>query len=135
MKYPSLTYRTALHWAAKRGRKDVIEVLLDHGADSEVLTEKGETALTLALTPEIRQLLGGGEMNGSVNDSSLPIMPNYIKVPSLHNKDYSHTSNGTLPRRQAPQETVDGKDLFVVLWTKLIAFFTGNVCQLCPFIC
>lgn len=98
---------TALHWAAKRGRKEVVEILLDHGADTSILTEKGESALSLALNPEIRQLLGGGEMNGSVNDSSLPIMPNYIKMPPIHNKEYSHSTNGTLPRRQAPQENVD----------------------------
>lgn len=99
---------TALHWAAKRGRKEIVEILLDHGADASVLTEKGETASSLALTTEIKQLLGGGEMNGNINESSLPIMPNYIKMPPLHSKEYNHTSNGSLPRRQAQtQDSVD----------------------------
>ena len=51
--------RSPLHWAAKRGHEKVTHFLLDQGADSELTTVKGETALQLAKTPEIRKLLGG----------------------------------------------------------------------------
>ena len=83
--------------------------MLDHGADTSLLTEKGEIAASLASTADIRQLLGEGDMNGSVNEQSLPIMPNYIKMPVIHSKEFTHTSNGTLPRRTTqPQENSDG---------------------------
>jgi ankyrin repeat protein len=39
---------TSLHWAAFKGRVEVAQVLLDHGANAKLETEKGETALNLA---------------------------------------------------------------------------------------
>lgn len=83
--------------------------MLDHGADPTIVTENGETPLNLASNPDIRELLGG-DMNGTANESTLPITPNYIKNPPLNTKeDYSHWGNGSLHRRQPPtQDTVEG---------------------------
>lgn len=70
---------TALHWAAKRGQKDVVSYLLKHGADKKLLTSKEETPLALATKPEVRILLGG-EPGVTINTAiDLPIVPNYIK--------------------------------------------------------
>jgi len=88
---------TSLHWAAKRGHIEIVKLLLYSGADSKILTEKGETAAQLATHPEVRGILGG-DMNGETSESSLPITPNYIKNPPLNAKvDYI---NGIINRRQ-----------------------------------
>ncbi|XP_073996847.1 ankyrin repeat domain-containing protein 40-like isoform X2 [Rhodnius prolixus] len=99
---------TALHWASRRSWKEIVRLLLDHGADPTIVTENGETPLNLASNPDIRELLGG-DMNGTANESTLPITPNYIKNPPLNTKeDYSHWGNGSLHRRQPPtQDTVE----------------------------
>lgn len=74
-----IIFRTALHWAAKRGQKDVVSYLLKHGADKKLLTSKEETPLALATKPEVRILLGG-EPGVTINTAiDLPIVPNYIK--------------------------------------------------------
>ena len=39
---------TVLHAAAYFGNKDVVKLLLNHGADPKALNNKGENALTLA---------------------------------------------------------------------------------------
>ena len=39
---------TALHWAAARGRLDVVALLIDHGADASSADADGETALDVA---------------------------------------------------------------------------------------
>ena len=41
---------TPLHYAAQHGHLTAVEVLLDHGADSEAVSSKGETALHCAVT-------------------------------------------------------------------------------------
>ena len=51
--------RTALHWASKRGHASMVAFLLQHGADKNLETMKGETALALAQDPKVRMLLGG----------------------------------------------------------------------------
>jgi ankyrin repeat protein len=52
---------TALHWAAKEGRLDVVETLIRNGADVNVETDYGATALWLCASssdnPEIARLL------------------------------------------------------------------------------
>ncbi|XP_008473369.1 ankyrin repeat domain-containing protein 40-like [Diaphorina citri] len=73
---------TALHWAAKRGQKDIVSYLLKHGADKSLLTSKEETPLALATKPEVRILLGG-EPGVTINTADLPIVPNYIKNEPL----------------------------------------------------
>jgi Ankyrin repeat. len=71
-----------LHWAAKRGQKDIVSYLLKHGADKSLLTSKEETPLALATKPEVRILLGG-EPGVTINTADLPIVPNYIKNEPL----------------------------------------------------
>ena len=41
--------RTAIHWAAFQGHKDVIRLLLDRGAHPKEVDHNGDTALSLAL--------------------------------------------------------------------------------------
>ena len=40
--------RTALHEGAALGHADVVQLLLAHGASTEILDEQGQTALVLA---------------------------------------------------------------------------------------
>ncbi len=39
---------TPLHWAAARGKKDIVELLLSHGASAKTCDADGETALDVA---------------------------------------------------------------------------------------
>lgn len=92
--------RTALHWAAKRGHKDIVEVLLEHNGDRNLVNEKGESPLSLATRPEVRIMLGGEPtVPNSVNSDSLPIAPNYLKNPPLNGKTDVYLNNG-IQRRQ-----------------------------------
>ncbi|XP_003382779.1 PREDICTED: ankyrin repeat domain-containing protein 40-like [Amphimedon queenslandica] len=80
---------TALHWACKRGHKDLAEYLLSSGADPSIKSCKGETPDTVTTDKEISQLLStGGEAAMSPgNDEAfptnpqLPIIPNYLRNP------------------------------------------------------
>ncbi|XP_014241188.1 ankyrin repeat domain-containing protein 40-like [Cimex lectularius] len=101
---------TPLHWAAKRGRTEIVKLLLENGADPTITTEKGETAAALATNPDIRQLLG--DMNGTNGDSNnIPITPNYIKNPPLNSKEeFNHWTNGSIHRRPIPP-TQDSDEL------------------------
>lgn len=84
---------TALHWAAKRGHKTIVNLLLASGADAKALTNKGETPALLCNNPEICQLLEPGcGSQATCEQPSLPITPNYLKQPSL---------NGMTSRKQA----------------------------------
>ncbi|KAF6198778.1 hypothetical protein GE061_006800 [Apolygus lucorum] len=105
---------TPLHWAAKRGRAEIVRYLLEKGADPNILTENGETAANLATTSEVRKVLGA-DMNGVPTESALPITPNYIKNPPLNSKDDfgSHWTNGSLHRRQ-PQQSAESIDELVL---------------------
>jgi ankyrin repeat protein len=49
---------TALHSAAQSGNADFVRLLLEHGADPNVLTADGKRAADCAQTDEVRTLLG-----------------------------------------------------------------------------
>jgi ankyrin repeat protein len=49
--------KTVLHLAVVKGLPEVIKVLLDYGVDTEAKTSQGQTAIDLAKTSEIRELL------------------------------------------------------------------------------
>lgn len=90
--------RTALHWAAKRGHKDIVEVLLEHNGDRNLVNEKGESPLSLATRPEVRIMLGGEPT--VPNSDPLPIAPNYLKNPPLNGKTDVYLNNGIQRRKQ-----------------------------------
>ncbi|KAL1452699.1 hypothetical protein WDU94_006903 [Cyamophila willieti] len=101
---------TALHWAAKRGQKDIVSYLLKHGADKTLFTSKDETPLALATKPEVRILLGG-EPGVTINTGSdLPIVPNYIKNQPLDARSeqpsdiYQGTNRSTHLRNETSEQ-------------------------------
>ncbi|KAJ9580874.1 hypothetical protein L9F63_023948 [Diploptera punctata] len=80
---------TPLHWAAKRGHKTIVNILLAHGADTTAVTTKGETPAALCNNPEVRKLLGmepGGTSISVDSNSNLPITPFYLKHQSLNGR-------------------------------------------------
>lgn len=48
---------TALHLAARSGYKDAVDILLQYGADKTIVNDQGKTALDLAITATIADLL------------------------------------------------------------------------------
>ena len=89
--------RTALHWACKRGHKDIVEYLLYSGADPSIMSNKGETPSTVATEHRILKLFQTETLeqdmsmkpSSAPSDSQLPIIPNYLKNPPF---PYSDTS-------------------------------------------
>ena len=75
--------RTALHWAAKRGHRDIVQVLLDCGADTAVVNSKGETAANLAVDSSLAQLLGGLKVLDTPSPELPSSTPNYLAHPPL----------------------------------------------------
>lgn len=82
-----MSYRTALHWAAKRGHRDVVKILLSNGADPSLRNKNKDVALSLCSNPEVRQLLISDSEDSLALDvpseTKLPIVPNYLKHPPL----------------------------------------------------
>lgn len=78
---------TALHWAAKRGHRDVVKILLSNGADVSLRNKNKDTALSLCSSPEVRHLLMNDAEESMplepTTESKLPIIPNYLKHPPL----------------------------------------------------
>ena len=74
---------TALHWAAKRSHKNVVEFLLREGADRTLQTAHGELAASLTTDAEIREVLGGSKEEMEPTGSSVNFVPNYLKNPDF----------------------------------------------------
>ena len=76
---------TALHWAAKRNHLNIVNKLLNHGADKSIKTNKGEVPASLTQENVIKVLLSASVNTAPapVKEEKLPITPNYIKNPVL----------------------------------------------------
>ncbi|XP_069050541.1 ankyrin repeat domain-containing protein 40 isoform X1 [Lepisosteus oculatus] len=99
--------RTCLHWACKRNHRQIVAYLLSSGADTEVLTSKGEKAAQLTSRRDIRKLLGVEEDEiEELTEVELPIIPNYLvnppfpyvktEKPSLIPEAHVPSHNGTV---------------------------------------
>lgn len=55
-------YRTALHWASKRGHPSIVCLLLAHGADTSLTSVYGDTPIAVAKNEEIHNILSGKVM-------------------------------------------------------------------------
>lgn len=108
---------TALHWACKRGHKNIVSILLKSGADSRLASTKGETSAHVTSDPQILQLLGisPNEVKLSVNQD-LPIVPNYLRSPIF---PYGNTSgqaeHGYLAYNNSPGVAVDTQNVGEVI--------------------
>ncbi|KAJ4444368.1 ankyrin repeat domain-containing protein 40-like [Periplaneta americana] len=94
---------TPLHWAAKRGHKAIVSLLLANGADTTTVTAKGETPASLCGNSEVRKLLGmepGGTTGTSDSNPNLPITPYYLKHQPLNGRvDLGSSSSSSSVRR------------------------------------
>lgn len=104
--------RTPLHWAAKRGHKAIVSLLLAHGADTTAVTTKGETPAALCSNAEVRKLFGmepGGTTVPPESSSDVAVTPYYLKHQPLNaridlgisacvrkNTDMTHTNSTTV---------------------------------------
>jgi ankyrin repeat protein len=50
-------YRTALHWAAKRNHSQVVEYLLENGADKDIQAHDKSTPAHVCSNNSVRQVL------------------------------------------------------------------------------
>ena len=96
---------TALHWAAKRNHLNIVNKLLNHGADKSIKTNKGELAASLTSEGVIKVILLIVKYEGVIiviqvllsatnsspspspapvkREEKLAITPNYIRHPPL----------------------------------------------------
>ncbi|KAI9332313.1 hypothetical protein DFJ73DRAFT_630339 [Zopfochytrium polystomum] len=84
---------SALHWAAKRAHRDIVDLLLAHGADRSLRNSAGRTALDLAEHPDIRRALqlapGGADADVDSDVAAIPdpasktFTPSYLVNPDL----------------------------------------------------
>lgn len=92
---------TPLHWAAKRGHASIVKYLVQQGADTKVLTNKGETAAKLTNNTAIKQMLGeGNDMETSTVTENLPIVPNYLRNPEFFYAEKSESERNMDVRRE-----------------------------------
>ncbi|XP_019645979.1 PREDICTED: ankyrin repeat domain-containing protein 40-like [Branchiostoma belcheri] len=70
-----------LHWAVKRGHKNLVSRLLAAGADPALLTSQGQVPAQLTDSPDIRSLLGASPDESPPKAEPLPITPNYMANP------------------------------------------------------
>ena len=79
---------TALHWAAKRNHLNIVNKLLNHGADKSIKTNKGEMPASLTSEGVIKVLLSANLPSPTSPapvkmEEKLAITPNYIRSPVL----------------------------------------------------
>jgi hypothetical protein len=112
---------TSLHWAAKRGHAHVVQYLLSRGADESLKSSKGQMAVDVAATDEVKALFSNASIQSgdktatpstsSVNPpsntssaltTSAPektFVPNYLQNPDLSKTwglpDLPSSSNGS----------------------------------------
>lgn len=108
-KLANIVFRTALHWAAKRGHCEIVNILLNHGANSKIEAHKGETPGSLCTNPSALALLGIGEEHIYSNNEEQGnrFTPNYIRNPAINGQvdigklrgkpDFSAMPTTTLP--------------------------------------
>ncbi|CAO3634602.1 unnamed protein product [Mucor hiemalis] len=107
---------TAMHWAAHRGHELVVTALLRSGADPLIKTQKGQTALDLAVNHEavvavLRAALGDSVETTVGPEPALPIVPTYMKNPDLEKTwlmpdEFSENKIENVIRKQAAAESL-----------------------------
>ncbi|KAL0142430.1 hypothetical protein V8B55DRAFT_1497946 [Mucor lusitanicus] len=111
---------TALHWAAHRGHEHVVTALLRSGADPLIKTQKGQTALDLAVNHEataaVLRAAVGDKVDVSVGpEPALPIVPTYMQNPDLEKtwllpEEFSENKVENILRKQKAAELVKNPD-------------------------
>ncbi|CEP17790.1 hypothetical protein [Parasitella parasitica] len=107
---------TALHWAAHRGHEHVVTALLRNGADLNIKTKKGQTALDLAVNHEataavLRAVVGDGASVSVGPEPVLPIVPTYMQNPDLEKtwllpEEFSDNKVENILRRQTAADSL-----------------------------
>ncbi|CAF2154259.1 unnamed protein product [Rotaria magnacalcarata] len=77
---------TALHWAAKRNHTQVVEYLLEKGANKDIQTNDKLTPAHVCNNESLRKILESNTSDNnasyeSIANATLPIIPNYLRHP------------------------------------------------------
>ncbi|MCG8339713.1 MAG: ankyrin repeat domain-containing protein [Cytophagales bacterium] len=85
--------KTALHWAAENGHGEVVELLLDSGAQVEATDKEGQTPLHLAVEEKkeeiVRMIVEKGreeELTRAIHPDTFHLSPLYIAVQKGYTK-------------------------------------------------
>lgn len=122
--------RTALHWAAHRGHEHVVTALLRSGADPLIKTQKGQTALDLAVNHDaaatVLRAAVGDKADISVGpEPALPIVPTYMQNPDLEKtwllpEEFSENKVENILRKEKAAELLKNPDqgLYMILYNQ-----------------
>lgn len=122
--------RTALHWAAHRGHENVVTALLRSGADPLIKTQKGQTALDLAVNHDaaatVLRAAVGDKADISVGpEPALPIVPTYMQNPDLEKtwllpEEFSENKVENILRKEKAAELLKNPDqgLYMILYNQ-----------------
>nr|XP_026691734.1 ankyrin repeat domain-containing protein 40-like [Ciona intestinalis] len=93
---------TALHWAAKRNHCDVIKLLLENGANKEMLNKDGKSPRELTTNPDVLALLGHNVIikESVQQESKTTFVPNYLANPPFIYSQQQHQQ----PNKQQHQQ-------------------------------
>lgn len=99
-----------MHWACKRGNEEITKLLIDHGANKQIKTFKGETPSDLCGYPGTLEQLGVQQ-----DELGIKFIPNYLKNPPLNGQvdigsrlRPKHTDLSNMPTTSLPTTQNDG---------------------------
>lgn len=99
-----------MHWACKRGNEEITKLLIDHGANKQIKSFKGETPSDLCGYPGTLEQLGVQQ-----DELGIKFIPNYLKNPPLNGQvdigprlRPKHTDLSNMPTTSLPTTQNDG---------------------------
>ena len=107
---------TPLHWACKRNHVNIVELLLEHFCDTNILNHKNERPIDITTNKDIQALLQNGENFVNKNETTFkPIVenghsfvPNYLANPSFfYAGEKSHKNDIKIEKPAATMSVID----------------------------
>ncbi|CAF0909956.1 unnamed protein product [Brachionus calyciflorus] len=99
---------TSLHWACSKNNLELINYLLEVGADKTIRNNDGKTAFEVVKDNRMRTLLGLNSETNTSENSQEKLVPNFVRNPQFHYADKnlfeSQSNKETLKKTEKSQE-------------------------------